>query len=652
VYLQNQMISYINNLLNFLDKIQNISITDETNYNFKQSFEKIKNTILKNGLKIKNNIEFLSKNAEWDKLNVAFFGETNAGKSTIIEALTNGEGHTIGEGYKDFTLDVNIKQFKNINLVDMPGIEGKEYKVIKSIKEAVNKSHIIFYVIGTNKEPEENTINKIKSFLKDNAKVYTIINVRGKPSVYRRKNLIDKNVIEIEKRIIEKFSKILNKNYGGNFIINAYLALLANDHLKERFNKDQQKALNIFGNKTNIIKFSNIEKIYILLKKFENNFKNEIIISNSYKFLRQINIMLSQILKEKKNFDNSLKEMEKDVYKYLEKIENIFDKYKKEIFILSEIHFSSLKNNIKKIVNESINKEYGENIIKSKIKEMQKEKEKELNEKIKNILKEMEKEVHYTIKEFENRIALKIKFINFKGDFNVKEILEGLSYSFGEIFKEILDLGLSIWGAVIAFFIHPILGIIAGVISIVNKVWDWLVGNKDKKKENAKNKAIKKIDEEIIKIEKEVKNKLKRYLKKLNKETKKPIKNFKYDLWKLKQISIYIDKFIEQIQITQVKISLLLIKNFLGKEVEFAYIDLQLSKIVIIGFKSNEDTKKELMKLFRVKELFMFSTYNEFFNNAGQFIKDQFKARDEFYFRAVKSLLLYNNKFNIKKILK
>jgi GTP-binding protein EngB required for normal cell division len=146
VYLQNQMISYINNLLNFLDNIQNISITDETNYNFKQSFEKIKNTILKNGLKIKNNIEFLSKNAEWDKLNVAFFGETNAGKSTIIEALTNGEGHTIGEGYKDFTLDVNIKQFKNINLVDMPGIEGKEYKVIKSIKEAVNKSHIIFYV--------------------------------------------------------------------------------------------------------------------------------------------------------------------------------------------------------------------------------------------------------------------------------------------------------------------------------------------------------------------------------------------------------------------------------------------------------------------------------------------------------------------------
>lgn len=32
-------------------------------------------------------LEMLRRNAEWDKLNVAFFGETNAGKSTVIEAL-------------------------------------------------------------------------------------------------------------------------------------------------------------------------------------------------------------------------------------------------------------------------------------------------------------------------------------------------------------------------------------------------------------------------------------------------------------------------------------------------------------------------------------------------------------------------------------
>lgn len=32
-------------------------------------------------------IDFLEKNAEWEKFTIAFFGETNAGKSTIIESL-------------------------------------------------------------------------------------------------------------------------------------------------------------------------------------------------------------------------------------------------------------------------------------------------------------------------------------------------------------------------------------------------------------------------------------------------------------------------------------------------------------------------------------------------------------------------------------
>lgn len=32
-------------------------------------------------------VKFLEENSEWDKFTIAFFGETNAGKSTILEAL-------------------------------------------------------------------------------------------------------------------------------------------------------------------------------------------------------------------------------------------------------------------------------------------------------------------------------------------------------------------------------------------------------------------------------------------------------------------------------------------------------------------------------------------------------------------------------------
>ena len=647
------MINLVEELLNALNEVRNMSIEGGFNTNFKESFENIKNIILKNTLTIQNNIENLSRTTEWNKLNVAFFGETNAGKSTIIEALTKGTGKSIGEGYKDFTLDVSIRNYQNINLIDMPGIEGKEYKVIKSIKEAVNKSHIIFYVIGTNKEPEETTIKKIKEFLKDNAKVYSIINVRGKPVVYKYKtNLVDNNITTIEQRVIEKFSKVLGQNYGGNFIINGYLALLANDNLENRFEKDKKKALDIFGNKLNIVKFSNIETIYNLLNNFEVNFKNEIIISNSYKFLKQINIMVSQILKEKKNFDRNLKETKEDVYKYLSKIENIFNKYKKEILTALEIHLSSLKNNLIKVVNEGIDGQHNETFIKNKIKNIQKQKEKELNKIIENLLSEMKEEICKTIEEFKDKISFKMKFFQFRGDFNIKEILEELSYSFGEIFKEILDTAMSIWGVIVAFAINPFLGAIAAMASLIRKIWDWFVGNSDKKKRKAKAKAIKQIEESIIEVKYEIKNKLEKNFKKLDKETKKPIKIFKDNLWKLKRISVKIDKYIEQIQITQVKISLFLIKNLLGEEVKFSYIDLQLSKAVIIGFNSNERVKKELIKLLRVKDPYMFFSYDEFFNTAGQFIKEQFKAKNEFFFRVVKALTLFDKTLNIKKVIK
>lgn len=211
---------------------------------------------------------------------------------------------------------------------------------------------------------------------------------------------------------------------------------------------------------------------------------------------------------------------------------------------------------------------------------------------------------------------------------------------------------MSIWGVIAALVIHPILGLIAAIFSLIRKIWDWFVGNSDKKKRKAKAKAIKQIEENIIEVKDEIENELEKNFKRLDKETKKPIKIFKHNLWKLKQISVKIDKYIEQIQITQVKISLFLIKNLLGEEVKFSYIDLQLSKAVIIGFNSNESVKKELIKLLRVKELYMFFSYDEFFNTAGQFIKEQFKAENEFFFRVVKALTLFNKRLNIKKVIK
>jgi len=129
---------------------------------FSEVLEEIKNkvSVLTTNLK-------LIKELDWDTLHVAFFGETNAGKSTLIEALIGGDGRTIGDGRKDFTRTIkNFRFDQKIQIMDMPGIEGDEKKVRKEIWKATNKAHVIFYVYPDTKEPERGTLEKIKKISK------------------------------------------------------------------------------------------------------------------------------------------------------------------------------------------------------------------------------------------------------------------------------------------------------------------------------------------------------------------------------------------------------------------------------------------------------------------------------------------------------
>lgn len=151
-----------------------------------------------------NNIKTL---CDSDYLNIGFFGETNAGKSLIIEILRilydedkrkkaiqeyqiqhpdfygipPVDGKIIGNGRSDYTTNgeefiININNDKVI-LRDIPGIEGAEKKYKECIKENLLKSHVIFYVYSDAKGPDRNTLQKIKSYIKDETKIYLIHNV-------------------------------------------------------------------------------------------------------------------------------------------------------------------------------------------------------------------------------------------------------------------------------------------------------------------------------------------------------------------------------------------------------------------------------------------------------------------------------------------
>lgn len=85
---KDKVLNHYNKIKNSLDTalevVKNSNIDDEEG---SKLIEKLNKDLSDLNKSFKSDIEVLEKQSEWDKLCIAFFGETNAGKSTLIEAL-------------------------------------------------------------------------------------------------------------------------------------------------------------------------------------------------------------------------------------------------------------------------------------------------------------------------------------------------------------------------------------------------------------------------------------------------------------------------------------------------------------------------------------------------------------------------------------
>ena len=72
----------ISDILLDISSVSNIEKDEDRKF-----LEGLLNSMKEMDKKFEEDIDSLDKNAEWDKFTIAFFGETNAGKSTIIESL-------------------------------------------------------------------------------------------------------------------------------------------------------------------------------------------------------------------------------------------------------------------------------------------------------------------------------------------------------------------------------------------------------------------------------------------------------------------------------------------------------------------------------------------------------------------------------------
>lgn len=273
----------------------------------------------------KKELDVALKDTVWDNLVIAFFGETNAGKSTIIETFRilfddkrkKEDGLIVGDGRHDFTKTYEEYHLSiaghPFTLIDVPGIEGNESEFKDVIKTALHKAHCIFYVQGHNKKPDRATAEKIKKYLGDWVKVYSIYNVRGGVSNYDEEEecetLITSGILKAESLIRAEFKTILGDVYAGHVTLQGLLAMSAKASFsskREDLIRGQQKLLKYFGGSADkVLEFSQFKTLITLVEQKSSNFKSEIIEANKQKLISlagNIATDIEQVMESQKNY--------------------------------------------------------------------------------------------------------------------------------------------------------------------------------------------------------------------------------------------------------------------------------------------------------------------------------------------------------------
>lgn len=240
------------------------------------------------------------------------------------------DGTIIGTGKADFTQGnttyVLNNSGKKFHLIDVPGIEGNESKYETMVKQAVAKAHLVFYVNGTNKKPEKDTAEKIKSYLNRGTQVCPLLNVRGNADSYEFEE--DRVSLNNEHNNIGllQTTEVLEQCIGEKRLLPAHCVqgLLAFSSLAKteqntstihpsRQNDliiQQRNFLKHFHTHETMQEFSGIKNVANVLENKAVTFREDIVESNKEKvkeLLNENSSILNKLLSDYQSFSEKIK---------------------------------------------------------------------------------------------------------------------------------------------------------------------------------------------------------------------------------------------------------------------------------------------------------------------------------------------------------
>ncbi len=521
-------------------------------------------------------LESLKNNEEWENFTIAFYGETGAGKSTLIECLRmffkeqskrdqqerfkrlysnyqnnyqNDErnkqtilnelhslqdGATISDGRSDFTLKTQSYPFQynhqTFTLLDVPGIEGEEKKVIDQISKATQKAHAIFYVTKTPNPPQKGeegkrgTIEKIQRQLDSQTEVWTIYNKPITSPRALKDGLINENEKESLKILNKEMKNIFGKHYMGYKAVSAKAAFYGLSQALipgTDFDEKKQKFLEIFKVEELLLYKSHFKPLveFIAEELFKNS-RAKIIQSNCNKALKVVEELQKAIeITIEKQIDPTIKANQEHQQEARFNLDRSKEKFISDLEKSAFSKINQFESDFRIEMHERIERGIGNGECKKVFDNELKQRGTKLSENIKRRFKEcgerFDEEIKEDIERFKERIKDSLRMLerisidsgnfDFNADFNMDNGIDGFA------------LGASVVGLVL-LFLTPIVGefvLIAGLglafVGIGKAVWNYF--NPDYRKSQQRKEVDKKLDEACEKIAENVKSRIESYKK-------------------------------------------------------------------------------------------------------------------------------------------
>lgn len=447
---------------------------------------------------------------DWNDPSVAFYGETNAGKSTLIEALlllfrSAGEkpGDTIGDGSPDYTRKAVaypcLCDDTGFNLLDVPGIEGDEAKVAVEIERALHRAHVVFYVTADARPPQggdegrEGTLEKIKRQLRPQAKVWAVYNKKlNNPRQFGVSLANDdekQSLADGVNSLDGKMREVLGSHYQGHIVLSAlpgFLALADALPSDSRFASQREKFLAKVS-ATDLLEFSNLTVFGKLLRDNVPT-RNEIAQANLNKLLPPVTAAVASLeRKAESHFAKPARELRKQLKILGPELELIADDASKAVNRLTDEVTNGCVMRVRKEMLQAIDKGLsGDAELKKKLEQVLDEERNRLPETVNTKLRGAVQNVQRSCRE---ALQLVEKYLEDVRAFESPGFASSFSHAVEINTKSGID-WIGVAGAAVAVMGIPVFGVVAAgigaVLSIIRSFWDFFSGSyqKDQQKQS------------------------------------------------------------------------------------------------------------------------------------------------------------------------